>query len=80
MFSYIKDSNAFYVDSESEQEVPQSDMPLFITHDTVEFEGLEIDEENYRLSEAELSKYAENATRIRADFERKAQEIDRLLE
>ena len=55
-------------------------MPLFITHDTVEFEGLEIDEENYRLSEAELSKYAENATRIRADFERKAQEIDRLLE
>ena len=80
MFSYIKDSNAFYVDSESEQEGLQSDMPLFITHDTVEFEGLEIDEENYRLSEAELSKYAENATRIRADFERKAQEIDRLLE
>ena len=80
MFSYIKDSNAFYVDSESEQEGSQSDMPLFVTHDTVEFEGLEIDEENYRLSEAELSKYAENATRIRADFERKAQEIDRLLE
>ena len=73
MFSYIKDSNAFYVDSESEQEGLQSDMPLFILHDTVEFEGLEIDEENYRLSEAELSKYAETATRLRADFETKAQ-------
>ena len=80
MFSYIKDSNAFYVDSESEQEGLQSDMALFIAHDTVEFEGLEIDEENYRLSEAELSKYAENAARLRADFESKAQEIDRLLE
>ena len=73
MFSYIKDSNAFYVDSESEQEGSQSDMPLLVKHDTVEFEGLEIDEENYRLSEAELTKYAEDAARLRADFETKAQ-------
>ena len=73
MFSYIKDSNTFYVDSESEQEGSQSDMPLFVTHDKVEFEGLEIDEENYRLSEAELTKYAESAARLRADFETKAQ-------
>ena len=73
MFSYIKDSNAFYVDSESEQEGSQSDMPLFVKHDTVEFEGLEIDEENYRLSEAELTKYAEAAAKLRADFETKAQ-------
>ena len=55
-------------------------MPLFIKHDTVEFEGLELDEDNYRLSEAGLSKYAEDATRIRAEFEKRAQEIDRLLE
>ena len=48
-------------------------MPLFVKHDTVEFEGLEIDEENYRLSEAELTRYAETATRLRADFETKAQ-------
>ena len=73
MFSYIKDSNAFYVDSESEQEGSQSNMALLVKHDTVEFEGLEIDEENYRLSEAELTKYAEDAARLRADFETKAQ-------
>ena len=73
MFSYIKDSNAFYVDSESEQEGSQSEMPLLVKHDMVEFEGLEIDEENYRLSEAELTKYAEDAARLRADFETKAQ-------
>ena len=47
-------------------------MPIFITHDTVEYEGIELNEENFRLSELELSEYAEKASRLRADFERRA--------
>jgi len=76
MFSYTKDSNKFFVDTESEEEDLASDKPLFILHDTVEHEGLELDEESYRLSEPELSQYAKTASKLRADFEKKAQDLD----
>ena len=58
VFSYIKDANVFFVDSDSEDEGLLSDRPIIITHDSVEYEGIVLDEENFRLSESELSQYA----------------------
>ena len=55
MFSWIRDFNAFYVDSDSDQEESLADSSIFITHDKVEYEGIELDEERFRLSEAELT-------------------------
>ena len=64
MFSYTKDSNKFFVDTDSEQEESLSDQQLITYHDKVEYEGLELDEENFRLAENELSQYAKTATKL----------------
>ena len=76
MFSWVRDCNAFYVDSDSDQEESLSDSTIFISHDTVEYEGIVLDEENFRLTEAELSQYAKLSSKLRADFEKRAQDVD----
>ena len=52
---------------------------MLIFHDKVEYEGPELDEENFRLAEDKLSQYAKTATKLRADFEERAQNMDKLV-
>ena len=79
MFSYTKDSNKFFVDTDSEEDESVKEEPLLIFHDKVEHEGPELDEENYRLAADKLSLYAKTATKLRADFEERAQNMDKLV-
>ena len=57
-FLYAKDSNKFFVESDSDLEDSQSEQAILITHDHLAHEGPELNEESFRLTEIELTKYA----------------------
>ena len=51
MFSYTKDSNKFFVDTDSEEDESVKEEPLLIFHDKVEHEGPELGEETTDLQQ-----------------------------
>ena len=58
LFSYIKDSNDFFVDSESEIDDLFEEPSIFIDYDEKKMEKSELDIEKCKISENELIEYA----------------------